>query len=417
MPRPPMLPAFAMAAALIVAMPVAIVQNRGLVPLAILLALASLPVLGAAGAWRAVTEPWAIRTVLGLGLWGMVSSLWALGPLEALVGGARLIALVLALALVLVAARRLDGRGQRAVLLALVWGVALGAVLLLVELAFGAPLNNALRGFPTPPRNPQVTKPAATVLLLLAPPAALAAWTLAGARLAVPLALLACAAVAASPSESARLGLLAAGGAAALAFAAPALARRALPGLLAVAVLAGPPVLEQLAKAATRADLLPPSAVHRALIWDFAAERAAERPLLGFGMDTARAIPGGRENPDAARLDRFGITGYKREVLEAAAPGGANLMPLHTHSMPLQVRLELGFVGLALCALFAFFAGRAAASLPGRGAFAAGAASAVAASVVGLLSYGVWQQWWWVAVTLAAVPLTASAALNDRRVD
>jgi thiamine transporter ThiT len=136
--------------------------------------------------------------------------------------------------------------------------------------------------------------------------------------------------------------------------------------------------------------------------------------LAGFGMDAARSLPGGREKPDAARLDRLGITGAQRAFFDAAPRTIVELIPLHTHSMPLQIRLELGFVGLALFAGFAFFGGRAAAALPGRGAFAAGAAVAGAAAVVSLLSYGAWQHWWWVSLALAALPLAVLSARGGR---
>jgi hypothetical protein len=297
---------------------------------------------------------------------------------------------------------------------ALLAAALLGAALLLLELLAGAPLNNALRGFPDPPRRPDVTKPAATLLAVFAGPAVLAAWTLGGVRAALPAALAIAAAVAASTSESARLALAAAAVAAVIALALPALARRALPAALALAVLAGPPVLEQVSKAAVRADRLSLSGVHRTVIWDYAAERAAERPLAGFGMDASRSLPGGRNPPDAARLDRLGVTGAKRSFFLAAPPGIGELIPLHTHSMPLQVRLELGVVGLGLFAVFAFLAGRAAAAIPGRGPLAAAAAVAASAAVVSLLSYGVWQQWWWVTLALAVLPLASLSARAGR---
>lgn len=407
-------PPVLMAAALVLAMPVAIIQNRGLVPLAAILGLAALLVLRRDRAWAAALTPGAVLAALALGAWATLSSAWALERVPALVGGARLLVLVLALALVLAAARAVQEREARMLLAALVAGAVLGAILLLVELRFGAPLNNALRSFPEPPRSAEGTKPAATLLALLAGPAVLAAFRLAGARLAMLVGMLAALAVVASTSEAARLGLIAAIAAGGFALALPMLARRALPALLAIAVLAGPPVLDQVAKGATRAGLLPLSAVHRTLIWDYAAERAGERPLAGFGMDAARSLPGGRENPDAARLDRLGITGPARAFFDVAPRGLAELIPLHTHSMPLQIRLELGFVGLALFAGFAFFAGRAVASLPGRGAFAAGAAVAGAAVVVSLLSYGVWQHWWWVSLALAALPLAVLSARAGR---
>jgi O-antigen ligase len=403
-----------MAASLVLAMPVAIVQNRGLVPLAVLLGVTAVLMLRRAGGWAAALAPGAILAALALGAWAMLSAAWALEGAQALAGGARLLALTLALALVLAAARVVEEREARMLLAALVTGAVLGAILLLVELRFGAPLNNALRGFPEPPRSAEGTKPAATLLALLAGPAVLAACRLAGGWVAVPVGVLAALAVIVSTSEAARLGLLAAAAAGGCSLAFPALARRTLPALLAIAVLAGPPLLDQVARGATRAGLLPLSAVHRTLIWDYAAERAGERPLAGFGMDAARSLPGGREKPDAARLDRLGITGAQRAFFDAAPRTIVELIPLHTHSMPLQIRLELGFVGLALFAGFAFFGGRAAAALPGRGTFAAGAAVAGAAVVVSLLSYGAWQHWWWVSLALAALPLAVLSARGGR---
>jgi hypothetical protein len=410
-------PPFLMAASLVLAMPVAIVQNRGLVPLAAILGVAALLTLRRNRAWQAALAPGAVLAALALGAWGALSSAWALDGALALLGGLRLIALTLVLALVLAAASAVQEREARMLRAALVAGTVLGAILILIELHFDAPLNNALRGFPTPPRSAGGTKPAATVLALFAGPAMFAAWQIAGRGLAACVGLLAGAAVLAATSESARLALVAAALAGGIAILAPSLSRRVLPGLLAAAALAGPPLLAEVSNSAARAGLLPSSAVHRMLIWDFAAERAAERTLIGFGMDAARGIPGGRANPDTAMLERLGVPSPMKEQFERFAPGAAALMPLHPHSMPLQVRLELGLVGLALFALFAFLAGRAVASLHAPGAFAAGTAMAVAATVVCLLSYGVWQHWWWVAVALAALSLLVAGARGARRAD
>ena len=77
------------------------------------------------------------------------------------------------------------------------------------------------------------------------------------------------------------------------------------------------------------ADTFKTSVGHRLLIWDFAGKRIAERPLLGWGLDASRAIPGGKEliRPDQKRL------------------------PLHPHDAALQVWLELGLPGAVLFAL------------------------------------------------------------------
>ena len=65
------------------------------------------------------------------------------------------------------------------------------------------------------------------------------------------------------------------------------------------------------------------SAGHRLLIWSFVGTRISERPALGWGLDSSRAIPGG-----------------KYEI----RPGQARL-PLHPHNAALQIWLELGGIG------------------------------------------------------------------------
>src|SRR3546814_6281029 len=40
---------------------------------------------------------------------------------------------------------------------------------------------------------------------------------------------------------------------------------------------------------------LPPSAEHRVEIWDLTADRILERPLLGWGLENSRALPGSTE--------------------------------------------------------------------------------------------------------------------------
>jgi O-antigen ligase len=76
------------------------------------------------------------------------------------------------------------------------------------------------------------------------------------------------------------------------------------------------------------------SAVHRFAIWHFAIDRIAERPLLGWGLDASRALPGGSDLIEDPRLP------------ELARMGGL-WMPLHPHNPALQWRLELGLPGAA----------------------------------------------------------------------
>src|SRR5262249_1513342 len=72
------------------------------------------------------------------------------------------------------------------------------------------------------------------------------------------------------------------------------------------------------------------SLAHRRAIWAFAAARIAERPWLGWGLDSSRDIPGGH----------------------AAYSPGTEMLPLHPHDAAIQLWLELGVPGMLLGAAF-----------------------------------------------------------------
>lgn len=128
---------------------------------------------------------------------------------------------------------------------------------------------------------------------------------------------------------------------------------------------------------------------HRAEIWSFAADRIAERPLRGWGLGSARAIPGG---------DEF------------IAPG-ANRLPLHPHNGVLQLWLELGALGAAFGAAGALLVARRAAA-PGLDPSTAILLSAglAAALAVLLTGYGIWQGWWMGALWMIAAVARAVAS-------
>lgn len=132
---------------------------------------------------------------------------------------------------------------------------------------------------------------------------------------------------------------------------------------------------------------------HRAEIWSFVAERIFERPMLGWGLNAARVMPGGKD------------------FIEP----GVEKLPLHPHNGVLQLWLELGIVGAAFGAAIAV-AAVLHATAPTRGRYARVAmAAAIAAglTVIGV-GYGLWQGWWmaalWLIAALArAVPDTDAA--------
>lgn len=125
---------------------------------------------------------------------------------------------------------------------------------------------------------------------------------------------------------------------------------------------------------------------HRWAIWEFVHARIMEHPFIGWGLDSSRFIPGGREN----------ILGQKY----------AEILPLHPHNAFLQIWLELGAVGIAALAALTATAPlqlhRAAGDWPGTACLMAGF---IAYMVLGQLSFGIWQNWW---VATGIVMLTLS---------
>jgi hypothetical protein len=387
-------PSLPLAVALAVAPAAGVLQSKALAPIA-LLALAGCVLLHRRrhGAW-----PWPrgapFWAALALFAWAAATALWALQPLRAL-GTAVQIGGFVALGAAAARAVAEDTEAaHRRLLLAACGGLVAGLALAGLDAATGNGVRAAVRGLrEVPPQLAFGLKPAASAMGLWLPLVAavpgLPPWLrglmlLAGAGVLVLL-----------PGESAKLAVLAAALAGGAAWLLPRLAPRLLGLGLALAILAVPAVLGPVLARGVPAGGWPPSAAHRLLIWDFVGERIAERPLLGWGMEASRAIPGHAGTASPAALERFGLTG----------PGAAEwlpvaqLLPLHPHNGPLQLRLELGLPGALLAALLAGLLGLACA----RAARPAVASAVLAAgAITAMLSFGAWQEWWVGAELLAA---------------
>lgn len=166
-------------------------------------------------------------------------------------------------------------------------------------------------------------------------------------------------------------------------YAAPRIMAPLTGAVLGISILLAPTVEQVLPKPKEMFEQynLPRSAYHRLLVWQFTSAKIAERPLLGWGFNTSRVIPGGKENLD---------------VSEAA-------LPLHPHNAALQWRLELGVLG-ALVGAGLFVVAGINARRYGRNRIAQAGASATLASAftVGMLSFGAWQSWWLSGVVIIA---------------
>jgi O-antigen ligase len=344
---------------------------------------------------------------LALALMGLlgVSALWSIEPARALDGAVRLAALV---ALGAMAARALAETPPAAlgpVPVALALGLGLGGALALGDGLSGHAVRAFVRGLDEIPWTIGFgAKPAITVLAMLLPLAAFAPGLPRWVRLV--LVALGLAAAIVVPAEGARLAMLAGLGAGAAAWWLGGFVARGLGLALAAVILAAPWLVGLGLAAQPNLERLPLSAAHRVMTWEFAAARIAERPLLGWGGEASRSLPGADQPFSDATLTRHGLNApFTRLYFQVTE---AKQLQLHPHNMALHLWLELGLPGALLGAALALAVGLALAAHgpAGAGAFAAGIVTA-------MTGYGAWQEWWVGLVLLLAATLAALRRLTS----
>jgi len=379
--------------------PIAVLQSNGLAALAVLAA--SLVLLGlfargqAAALWH---DPLVLMIVL-LIAWMLLTGIWALVPANAWSTLYGLGPVMLSGAVLVVGARMLDVEEIPRVSRWLLIGYAALIALLAVELLTGGLVAGAYDAVRRTPSFWAVTMLSRGVVLAI-----LLSWACAvlllrrGRPWVAGLALAAAAAVTfGSGSYAGRVAVLAG----MAAFCVVLLLRRrgvvAMLGLL-LAFSATIPLLPQgpLDPEANASWLGPlrNSGLHRLYIWRFAAERVAEHPLRGWGLDAARSMPGG----------------------EAPTPVGGQVMMMHPHNGPLQVWLELGFPGIVALLILLMIAGRALLRSKDDLLSQAGLTAALMAGFAILcLGFGIWQTWWVgvMGMTAGWLAVAARAALEN----
>jgi exopolysaccharide production protein ExoQ len=374
--------------------PLVVLAPLGMSPLLVITALGAL-LLAARTIAQTLRCFIGIAALLGaLGIWGAASALWSITPEHSFVEGVRFLG-ESACGLCLLAAASGIASGTRARWAnALTAGVVVALALLAIERFGGTPVMHWWHGTPAS----QVETLAhydrgVTALVLLMVPVAVGAtpvW-----RRALLLAAIV-AAAALMQSASALMAALVTLIAYAIARLTPRLtAATMMAGTVAIgiAIPLATPSYDSVVTLHTEAPWIKYSGIHRLLIWRFAADRVAERPLLGWGMDASRAIPGGKSDFN--------------EMLPALHyPARAESLPLHPHDAALEWQLELGIPGLALglaivCFIVYRIGWRAELSAHERAAALALCSSAI---IVALLSFGIWQAWWqstlWLVVSL-----------------
>jgi exopolysaccharide production protein ExoQ len=333
--------------------------------------------------------------ILGaLVLWGALSASWSIDPGRSLVMAARLAGLfVAAIALAASASRIVEPRRLTLFLFA---GTAIGIALALYDLASAGGLSRhvSVRVF-TAPRLNQIS---VWVALFVLPASALLICR--GQRL---LALVVAAAMAttvyALDGTTAKIALSLSLPIAALVYLRRTFICRIAAALAILAILTAPltlPLLARVPAVFTTVDAFKDSAGHRLLIWSFTGHRIAERPLTGWGLDSARAIPGG-----------------KIEIRP-----GQDWLPLHPHDAALQLWLELGAPGAMLFALFVCLLWLRLGEVEWPRLYAAaGGGSLFAATAVASSAWGIWQEWWLGALGLALFATLVMARLAPAPAD
>lgn len=397
-----------LAVAIVIAPGLAMLAPLGIAPLLALLAIALLVV--------EKRRPLVLRWPLGvltillavLALWSGASTAWSIIPEHSLFEAVRLALLSAAGLVAVAAALTLNDDGRSLVGRASVVGFVLALVILAIELLGDFPLHRLVSGAAAHATPLAVLDRGATVL-------ALTSWIpilfLLERRRPLAAALVLVATLIALQlliSLSAFVAASAAAGGVALAWWRPRLAALLLAGgfvLLAVALPVQAPSRDTVVWLSKTAPWLRTSAQHRLIIWRFSHDRIVERPLLGWGMDAAREIPGGKTS----------VRDYMALPDTLLVEG--QVMPLHPHDAILQWSLELGvpgaLLGVAIVVYVAWLVGFAGTASRATRAVAVGATAAALPPL--LLSFGVWQAWWQSTLWLLAALVIATGGAPERK--
>lgn len=341
-------------------------------------------------------------------LWGGITLFWAPDPGHGAITLLRVAALIVLGCCAVGMARLDDGAVFRPLMLGLALGLAVAAVLLAVENWSGHALSAMVaqvRGAKPLPGSfkSQLTRGDAALALFIWP-LALVAWR---RRSAILASLLVAIFIVGAMGDSLAAGIAATVGIVVLLIVAlrPRLASRGLTLILVAAALGLPLAalhFPQPPETFSSLRWLPLSAHHRLVIWRYTADRIAEHPWRGLGMDAARADPGGT---DELYIEDRDATGRVLRIVTGAR------LPLHPHNAILQWWMELGLGGAAILAVFFGWMVRRLEVSPdlGRGDRAALSALLVTGTVISCISYGAWQSWWLASLWLAASFCIASA--------
>ncbi len=324
-------------------------------------------------------------------IWSATSFIWSIDPsLLSIVKLARLAALLLAGLVLVDCARAMRPEEVRIFEKCMFFGFGLAIVVLVVDLTTNALILRSFIGKSGEWGGVSFRyNRGTTVMALMLWPVVLAA-TRRSLWLAAAIWAGTFAVIALFDSNAAKLGVLGGGLCVALSgFSPRRMASFAAAGI--VAVMLATPFSLGWVNAIKEAPIgtlpIPNSSHHRLLIWKFTADRIAERPVLGWGFNSSRSIPGNKKD------------------IAFASPA----LPLHPHNAWLQWTLELGVVGALLgAAIMAWLCLRARAEDFDWRETGATLGLVVATFLISGVAYGIWQSWWIGTMFFAASFLAAS---------
>lgn len=362
---------------------ISVLASHGVVPLLVITAVVVVPI-----AWRSGHRFVGPDNGLSMGIgallaWCAVTSFWAPNTIGSLVLTLRIGALFAAGFLLHAAAWELDDEARKRVGWWFVAGMLVSLAIMAGEVAFDFPLSRLLRPDLPPRFEPAILlNRGATAMAMLCWPAVAVLWR-SIARPAAP-ALPAMIGIVLSflVSMSAGTGLI--GGALT---AAVTLAHRKAGRIVLVAAslaaLIGSPIAAKYfyAQGWQDAPWLAYSAQYRVVIWHGAVERIGQRPLFGWGFDSARALP---------------------KLPVEAGGNDPRSSALHPHNAPLQVLVELGIVG-ALVVLALLWRVSQRIQTLARPERVCAHALFLSTLTVSLTAYGVWQNQWLALIVMAAL--------------
>lgn len=377
----------------------ALLAPLGFTPLFIVTSLVVILATWRQGLWRRLPRPLLVMTAVVV-CWTALTAFWAVDPLRSLRSAAVLAAMTMTGLMLMEAARTLGQPQRRLVLNGLMTGVLMGLAYVLVDIVCKGSVTVWIKDLPIEMDPGQLQFLARqklgrgiTILVLMAWVAAAIIWRRPWAAIVMLAVTFFFALWSWSAASKLAMGIALTAALLAgwrsfrvLAVAAIAILTVAVP--LAAYHLPGPAETAQW-------SFMPFTNHHRLTIWQFVGQRIAEKPILGWGMDSARDMPGGDE---------------KSVIWVGSMEVPEQLLPLHPHNGILQWWLELGAIGaVSMAGWVCMVAWRAYRHRPKQAFFVRALGPSLFSGVVlvGLVSFGFWQSWWqsflWLLATWALV--------------